>query len=54
MRDYYYKLTMYVTVTAHNEEEAEDKVLVNYREFRDLYQQGCAEMDKEDESADYR
>lgn len=53
MRDYYYKLTMYVTVSAHNEEEAEDMVLENYREFCDLYRQDSAEMDKVDESADY-
>ena len=53
MRDYYYKLTMYVTVTAHNEEEAEELVFDNYEQFADLYRQDSAEMDKVDESADY-
>ena len=53
MRDYYYRLTMSVTVSAHNEEEAEEVVLDNYKDFTQLYRQGLAEMDKVDESYEY-
>ena len=53
MRDYYYKLTMYVTVSAHNEEEAEELVLDNYKDFTEMYLRGRGEMEKVDESADY-
>ena len=53
MRTYLYKLTMYVKVSAHNEEEAEELVLDNYKDFTELHLQGHGEMEKVDESADY-
>lgn len=54
MRNYYYKLTMYVTVSANNEERAEELVLDYYNDFASLYRQGDADMEKVDETDDYK